>query len=544
MQVEHGETLSERHVNWRALDITSTNSDFSNFETPSKQQLNYKSFDNNNNNNNNDEICSPIKDTVDIKLTDVCLELSDCANNLQRRNELIRIAGFLKRLGNDRVIEHNDSVNTRLLKRLEEGIETRAFVAYDLECIMNNYGAFQSIFPNITMAVRPGCTNRSILSALVDILELKIMVDSITDIHILKSCVADIATASAFSPHVKFSRQDITDVLALDVAIVRSPSRIRTALMAGVEMMCVGSISGIKTIRETLNSISKYSIDVPKLVINLSENEYIGLNDYKAGCSISSNRILSILPSEMMDIIHEANQHHFIICGIRATVSSLLDGSIHYAFKQILKTMEENHSYENIILVLDQLDANSIEDLEKKESMEYIRNIRIALQNLKNDIMEYSLEFTVITDISEYLFRYSQTLLTRIISCKPYVDGYGNILGRQLYIDDGIYSSLCNRSKNDCITAFSVGNNCPIVYKITDKESNNLSMNLPCTIWGQTCDSLDKVLDAKPGDIDNDVTIGDWLGFSLPVVIGNGTNTGFNGYDGPAVRFMIHTGFE
>jgi hypothetical protein len=478
----------------------------------------------------------------------------DCVSNLLLRKELMEVSSYLQRLAPDRVVLHNDPVDSRLLRRLGEAAETKAFVAFDVEKLIDRRGMLRHLLPELAPAVRANAANHHVLAALVGAMGVRVTVESAADVTLLAHCMQDVSAAEACSNApvaAAAARADFAGACALHSAVVRSGCSTRAALLAGVSRMAVGSMGGIKAIEAAVRAApreSRPAMAPPAVVLAIrSAAPQADAASYAAGTSVLKS-LLSFAVPGVPGAVAAAHKAGMAVAGVTAEVAALLDGTVAAALLQIsLRSPIAGKNSAGLMVVLEDLDAY----LAAAGNSNVYRRIRVAMAGLQTP---GSAPISLCADVSSYLLGTNQVLLTRVIGARPSIGDDGSVVGRQFYVDDGIYGSLCSRTKATSVTAaFSVGydKECPLPYIM--KQESRLAMdapvdigfeNLPCTIWGQTCDSLDKVMVAPAGSIPAELSLGDWLSFVVPMCAGNGTNTGFNGYDAPMTRFMVHTGFE
>lgn len=469
----------------------------------------------------------------------------DCVNNLQLRSTLLKVSSFLQRVAPDRVVVHNDPVSSRLQRRLDDGLEGKAFVAFDVEHLIDQWGEFRAWFPDVAPTVRASSANHLVLAALVHGLGVRVDVDSPSDVAQLAACVECVSTADACSQHILATRADFVAACGVDTAAVRTVSGIRKSLLRGVSSMCVGSISGIRGISAAIRSAPKgirSSLISPGLILSLRASQSVDVPaGFVAGSSLLKSQF-SFSYSEGLAALKEARRLDLSVVGIQVDVTSLLDGTVKLFVAQLLSAQRNK---DGLTIVLDGIHSL----LSSNENSLIRKRADAALIALRADCGATPLR--ILADISHHLLGSNQLLMTRVIGARPSVGDDGSIVGRQLYVDDGIYGSLCSRTKVASTPAFSVGYELerPLPYLVKQGEHavsavETMYDSLPCTIWGQTCDSLDKVMVTAAGQLPVSLGLGDWLSFLVPMCCGNATNTGFNGYDAPLTRFLIHTGFE
>jgi hypothetical protein len=289
--------------------------------------------------------------------------------------------------------------------------------------------------------------------------------------------------------------------------------------------------------------------------------------DLTPGAALCGEDLLSFSAASIPRAVEAAFRVGMNVTGVRGSVDSLLDGSLELSLRYVVSS---SHHEGNYTVVVDDLDTavfglvNSAAGVEQTcmsttERNATLQRIRAAVRSLRAVLRSRSSPeedsdcvspcVQVVADASQFMLGACQTLTARVIGARPCVSEFGESLGRQFYIDDGIYGTLCRRATQvDAVhhsPAFMVGSNAVKSYVINDDKRpfDAVFDSLPCTVWGQTCDSIDKVLVAPGGLLPASLGLGDWLAFSCVTLQSQGTNTGFNGYDGPAMRYMVHIGF-
>jgi uncharacterized protein YgfB (UPF0149 family) len=142
-------------------------------------------------------------------------------------------------------------------------------------------------------------------------------------------------------------------------------------------------------------------------------------------------------------------------------------------------------------------------------------------------LSQHAKSLSLITfDVSHLLVANAGAICARIIGVKH--NGPGKI---HYYIDDGCYGSLSNHSKNSVPLPLKAGSDS------TSVDSDHPQELLVATVWGPTCDGLDKVCVGKLPKLCRD----DWLVFGNTGFCHVGT--GFNGISPPDVVYCVLGGF-
>jgi diaminopimelate decarboxylase len=131
-------------------------------------------------------------------------------------------------------------------------------------------------------------------------------------------------------------------------------------------------------------------------------------------------------------------------------------------------------------------------------------------------------------DVSHLLVENAGATCARIIGVRQ--SEAGKI---HYYIDDGCYGSLSNHSKNNVPLPLKAGSDSSTSVDSDDDDSQELI----ATVWGPTCDGLDKVCVGKLPKLCRD----DWLVFGNTGFCDVGT--AFNGFSPPDVVHCVLGGF-
>eukprot|EP00980_Cylindrotheca_fusiformis_P016251 scaffold4829_cov129-Cylindrotheca_fusiformis.AAC.11 len=163
------------------------------------------------------------------------------------------------------------------------------------------------------------------------------------------------------------------------------------------------------------------------------------------------------------------------------------------------------------------------EDLQSALPELHLTNPNVSVdQSIVDWLSEHSKALRLVTfDVSHLLVSNAGAICARIIGVKQ------NEAGKiHYYIDDGCYGSLSNHSKNTVPLPLKAGD----VH--TERESEDLEQ-LTATVWGPTCDGLDKVCVGKLPKLCRD----DWLVFGNTGFCHVGT--AFNGFSPPDVVYCV-----
>jgi len=132
----------------------------------------------------------------------------------------------------------------------------------------------------------------------------------------------------------------------------------------------------------------------------------------------------------------------------------------------------------------------------------------------------------IIAEPGRYMVASAFTLATNVIA-KRQVSGVDESQQSFMYyINDGIYGSF------NCL----LYDNAKVYPHLFDNKYVN-EKHYECSIWGPTCDSLDKVVDSCRL---RELEVGDWLMFSNMGAYTLSAATNFNGFVKPGLHFSIH----
>ncbi len=145
-------------------------------------------------------------------------------------------------------------------------------------------------------------------------------------------------------------------------------------------------------------------------------------------------------------------------------------------------------------------------DIEAPELETYFDRIRMA-----RDALPLAGDATIYCEPGRAMVADGMSLVVQVLLRK----------GDELYINDGIYGSFSesNISNGDVWYPTSVTR--------PDGTAPNGDM-VPLTVWGPTCDSLDKL--PKPVPLPADIQEGDWIEVATMGAYSNSVRTAFNGF--------------
>jgi ornithine decarboxylase len=134
----------------------------------------------------------------------------------------------------------------------------------------------------------------------------------------------------------------------------------------------------------------------------------------------------------------------------------------------------------------------------------------------------------IIAEPGRYMVASAFTLATNVIAKRQVAGSDESSESFMYYINDGIYGSF------NCLLYDNaqVYPHLPLNAKLGDPGEYK------CSIWGPTCDSLDKVVAEC---VLPELWVGDWLLFSNMGAYTISAATNFNGFIKPALHFSIHT---
>lgn len=146
--------------------------------------------------------------------------------------------------------------------------------------------------------------------------------------------------------------------------------------------------------------------------------------------------------------------------------------------------------------------------------------------SIKEALSQYfsDLDVKVIAEPGTFYVASAYTLACSIHSIRNITNDNNQEIRRMYYIDNGIFGSFNGvMSYHDVVTP------------LTLEEYPGCKM-LPSSVWGQTCDGLDKVVDEV---LLPDMQIGDWMVFESMGAYSLSLVTSFNGAPIPKVYYLI-----
>jgi len=136
----------------------------------------------------------------------------------------------------------------------------------------------------------------------------------------------------------------------------------------------------------------------------------------------------------------------------------------------------------------------------------------------------------VIAEPGRFYVQESTSLVTSVIGMKKHknVENEDSVM---LFVNDSIYGSFNN-------VIFDHANVQPTALLRSDgSEINVCNTDTRCTIWGQTCDGMDKIC-AQSLVNKEDVTVGDWLYWPSMGAYTSSAWSSFNGFLKPSVVYV------
>jgi len=431
--------------------------------------------------------------------------------------------GFLTKVNhNEEMVVHQEPTGDCVERRLVNCDEKKAFIAVDVNPILKNWSTFKATMEDaqIQLALGAPFTGDEKLCGLMISLGAKILVESPVDIDIVKRAEA-ITTIEDFDnvANSTFS------AFVVDTNCNRSSSCIDHSLEAGNNVFFVGDVNGMRAVQQRATSPVRYVVNLSSSALSgeattmIVEDSIVSLGNF-----IKADRCGACDADEIFEYAARVGLASEV-SGFNVNASDLCDESKLSALVGLFGRL----TVEAPVLFINSISEAFFKELSKRDSL------KSSLSTLRSCVEGLS----VVGEATNFLVGKSHTLVARVIGSRPCVDREtGDVIGRQVYIDDGVYGCLCKPSESDGTLAFSVGlsSTCDISAVKCDetKLSNSTTMT---TIWGQTCDSLDKVAVTK---LPENVKRGDWL--EIPAQNGSSSSTIFNGFSGPNRRYFLSAG--
>jgi len=401
---------------------------------------------------------------------------------------------FLTRVTEERTSLHDQALSSHLSCTVSSLDNEDSFVAADITHMMSRVASFNDLFPGIHMLLKSGALGDTSLAALFLHLGSTLSIDTPSDVSLLQAAIAA-------QPDLTDKPSALLGGCAVDTATTRSPSRALTALAAGARIFAVDSLRGTTIIA---NACAKLSIDIADITLLLQlrgAKAKLSKTSLTAGAPLSAARGCTLATALSI-----------------ATSCSMRIGGVtveNVASLNVEDVMHVLTSLQCSLLVIEHMPRDACTTL--STSIQSLLSIIPSLRIL-GGASEYVLEDAK-----------SRTLCAKVIGAREVVEpSTGLSCGQQIYVGCGIYGSMCVPTTG--AKAFCIGSDlAPMPL-----TSNADMMSSPCTIWGQTCDSIDKITE---GALLPEMRIGDWIAF--PAAAGTLTSTTFNGYAPPRMRYYV-----
>mmetsp|Transcript_20014 Transcript_20014/g.41818 ORF Transcript_20014/g.41818 Transcript_20014/m.41818 type:complete len:775 (-) Transcript_20014:974-3298(-) len=225
------------------------------------------------------------------------------------------------------------------------------------------------------------------------------------------------------------------------------------------------------------------------------------------------------------------------IVAISMDISSLVDGSNDTSnldsLCRFLCTHRDEDDNKNASPI--RLELTGQARLEDEESMAFLPRLfeKSAIASVVGEVL---------LDMTASLLSSAGALCTRVIGVKEGAleEGNGTKAGarrRHYYIDDGCYGSLYQQQSDENAPSSSTAalNPVPLQTQLS-AELNSPEEQFVSTIWGPTCDGLDRVAaNILLPELQRD----DWLVFPNQSSCGEGQGTAFNGFCPPDTAYCV-----
>lgn len=452
------------------------------------------------------------------------------------QSTIARVTSFLQSSSKDDIVVHYDSTSQCVQRRLEESNEKKGFVAVDVGSIIKRWSVIVTSLPNVKPVIHSGFTGDETLCALMIRLGSKVCFQSSSDIT---STHRALLKASAMQADNECeSNETVFEDSTFDMCVTRSPSALTASLKSGCKTFAVTSVTDMKLVMKRAGALGYSGL---KFMVLLSLDSSVGKEDE---CGLRLGSCLAEGSCALPQLSHLVEYHDkhseavsSRICGYSISFDELLNES---SVTQLCALLGDS---EGMCLYL----RNVPEATTKDHKM--LAVVRERLETLQSCVDELA----IFADFTSCLVGNSHQLFAHVIGTRPSIDrGTGEVVGNQVFVDDGIYGCLCNpNTAHVGDVPFSVGfneqdKNCIVPVTVNhlrydpctnsqDAERERGSTSMCTTIWGQTCDSLDKV-----GVCDNlptSIVRGDWIRFN--VTHGSSASTAFNGYDVTRTKYFV-----
>lgn len=401
---------------------------------------------------------------------------------------------FLGRVAVERTSLHEEALSAHLSVTVSSLDNEDSFVAADITHMMSRVASFNDQFPGVHMLLKSGVLGDTSLAALFLHLGSTLTIDTPSDVTLLQAAIAS-------QPGLTDKPSALLAGCAVDTTTTRSPSRAVTALAAGARIFAVDSLRSASILSEACNKLSIDTSDITLLLQLRSVKAKLTKASLTAGAPLAAARGCTLATALAI-----------------AANSSMRIGGVaveNVASLNVDDVMHVLTSLQCSLVVIEQMPEDACD----------------ALSNALHTLLSIVPSLRIIGGATEYVLEHakSRTLCAKVIGAREVVEpSTGMSCGQQIYVGSGIYGSMCIPTSG--AKAFCIGSELAPIALTSDIDAESAV----CTIWGQTCDSIDKITENARLP---EMRIGDWIAF--PAAAGTLTSTTFNGYAPPKMRYYV-----
>lgn len=402
---------------------------------------------------------------------------------------------FLSRVAEERISLHDLALAAHLSCSVTSLDNEDSFVAADITHMMSRVASFNDQFPGVHMLLKSGVVGDTSLAALFLHLGSTLTIDTPSDVALLQAAISA-------QPDLTDKPSTLLSGCAVDTTTTRSPSRALTALAAGARIFAVDSLRSATILANACAKLSIDSADITLLLQLRGAKTKLTKASLSAGTPLAASRGCTLATA-----LSIASSSPMRIGGVAVENVDLLnvDDVVH-----VLTSLQCS------LLVIEHMPCDMPASLGTT-----LNALVCAIPSLR-----------ILGGASEYVLQdaKSRTLCAKVIGAREVVEpSTGLSCGQQIYVGSGIYGSMCIPTSG--ARAFCIGSDLAPIPLTSEAGAESTTT---CTIWGQTCDSIDKITENA---LLPEMRIGDWIAF--PAAAGTLTSTTFNGYAPPKMRYYV-----
>jgi len=443
--------------------------------------------------------------------------VTDSIREIALTSAMTRATMFLERVRSESVVMHDDTTSSCVQHRVNSTSDKHGYVVVDVGAIIERWSSLTSTMSDFKFNSRVGFTNDDTLASLMLMLDMNLYCESSTELESLNRAFLmkyddDLITNDMLKQ--SFSQSSV------DICLTRSPSSLASSLKSGITTYFIDNVGDYKMF---INKVSNLNIDSHlNYVISLSSKLFGNNSDSTESLKLGSFvDVKGCCDQHAVELLINNAPNNSSVTGFSVTAADMM---ITENIDVLVNLFNMLHPTSDGMFCLHVMSLDS----ETATSSQLLSNIEYLNCYISNVIIHY--------DVAAHLIGDSHELIANVIGTRPTVDRItGAEVGQQVFVDDGIYGCLCN--SNTGVTgnaALSIGNEVdPLLIRKSD--SVIIDETTLTTIWGQTCDSLDKI--AVCDKLPKDIKRGDWIKF--PACRGASTSTKFNGYGATETKYFI-----